>query len=165
MDLLAIILLIVGIVKSTRKNQKKPASAKPKQPAYTKPSPAKQTTYQKPTPVKQPSYVKPAPPKQPTYTKPTPTVDLTYTKPTPAKPKPATYTKPATTKPKQSIYEKTPSKVQPLPITEYKSPAEDAHLMDKVYDLMITGYNGNLEFDRDFLAEGMDMLNRIQMNT
>ncbi|MBO5371729.1 MAG: hypothetical protein J6A75_03310 [Lachnospiraceae bacterium] len=35
-------------------------------------------------------------------------------------------------------------------------------LIDKVYDLMVTGYSGNMQFERDFLAEGMDMLNRIQ---
>lgn len=35
-------------------------------------------------------------------------------------------------------------------------------LMDKVYDLMVTGYSSNMQFERDFLAEGMDMLNRIQ---
>ena len=39
---------------------------------------------------------------------------------------------------------------------------EEDTLMDQVYDLMVTGYNGNMEFDRDFLAEAMDMLNRIQ---
>lgn len=35
-------------------------------------------------------------------------------------------------------------------------------LMNRVYDLMVTGYSGNMEFDRDFLAEATDMLNRIQ---
>ena len=27
---------------------------------------------------------------------------------------------------------------------------------------MIMGYSGNLEFDRDFIAEGVDMLNSYQ---
>ncbi len=40
--------------------------------------------------------------------------------------------------------------------------AEGNVLMDRVYDLMVTGYSGNMQFERDFLAEGMDMLNRIQ---
>lgn len=39
---------------------------------------------------------------------------------------------------------------------------DSSALIRRVYDLMITGYNGSMEFDRDFLAEGMDMLNRIQ---
>lgn len=39
---------------------------------------------------------------------------------------------------------------------------DETVLMNKVYDLMITGYSGNLEFERDFLAEGVDMLNRMQ---
>ncbi len=39
--------------------------------------------------------------------------------------------------------------------------AED--LMREVEDLMIMGYDGTLEFERDFVAEGVDMLNRIQM--
>lgn len=34
-------------------------------------------------------------------------------------------------------------------------------LLGRVYDLMVTGYSGNLNFERDFLSEGMDMLNRI----
>lgn len=37
------------------------------------------------------------------------------------------------------------------------------HLVDEVNDLIVKGYSGNLEFDRDFLAEGMDMLSRISM--
>lgn len=36
-------------------------------------------------------------------------------------------------------------------------------LMREVEDLMIMGYDGTLEFERDFVAEGVDMLNRIQM--
>ena len=36
-------------------------------------------------------------------------------------------------------------------------------LMRDVEDLMIMGYDGTLEFERDFVAEGVDMLNRIQM--
>ena len=42
-----------------------------------------------------------------------------------------------------------------------ESDAED--LMREVEDLMIMGYDGTLEFERDFVAEGVDMLNRIQM--
>jgi len=32
--------------------------------------------------------------------------------------------------------------------------------MKKVRDLMIMGYGGNLEFQRDFVAEGMDLINK-----
>ena len=39
---------------------------------------------------------------------------------------------------------------------------EDCDNMKKIQDLMIMGYNGNLEFERDFVAEGVDMLNRYQ---
>lgn len=35
------------------------------------------------------------------------------------------------------------------------------HLIDEVNDLIVMGYSGNMEFERDFLAEAMDMLNRI----
>ncbi len=42
-----------------------------------------------------------------------------------------------------------------------ESDTED--LMREVEDLMIMGYDGSLEFERDFVAEGVDMLNRIQM--
>ncbi len=37
------------------------------------------------------------------------------------------------------------------------------HLADEVNDLIVKGYSGNLEFERDFLAEGIDMLNRFSM--
>ena len=39
---------------------------------------------------------------------------------------------------------------------------EDCDIMQKLNDLMIMGYSGNLEFDRDFIAEGVDMLNSYQ---
>lgn len=39
---------------------------------------------------------------------------------------------------------------------------DDCDIMQKLNDLMIMGYSGNLEFDRDFVAEGVDMLNRYQ---
>ncbi len=35
------------------------------------------------------------------------------------------------------------------------------HLMDEVNDLIVKGYSGNLEFQRDFVAETTDMLNRM----
>lgn len=37
------------------------------------------------------------------------------------------------------------------------------HLLDDVNDLIVKGYSGNLEFERDFLAEGIDLLNRVSM--
>ncbi len=40
---------------------------------------------------------------------------------------------------------------------------EDTDILKQVYDLMIVGYSGNLNFKRDFLSEGMDMINRIGM--
>lgn len=36
------------------------------------------------------------------------------------------------------------------------------HVLQTVEDLMIMGPDTNLAFERDFLSEGMDMLNRIQ---
>ena len=35
------------------------------------------------------------------------------------------------------------------------------HLIDEVNDLIVKGYSGNLEFERDFLSEAADMLNRM----
>ena len=35
------------------------------------------------------------------------------------------------------------------------------HLIDEVNDLIVKGYSGNLEFERDFLSEATDMLNRM----
>lgn len=39
---------------------------------------------------------------------------------------------------------------------------ENCDIMKQINDLMIMGYSGNLEFDRDFIAEGVDMLNSYQ---
>lgn len=37
------------------------------------------------------------------------------------------------------------------------------HLLDEVNDLIVKGYSGDLQFERDFLAEGTELLNRISM--
>lgn len=38
---------------------------------------------------------------------------------------------------------------------------ESASLMPTIEDLMIKGYDGKLPFERDFVGEGMDMINRF----
>lgn len=38
---------------------------------------------------------------------------------------------------------------------------DTSQLMEQVNDLMVKGYSGNLAFERDFLAEATDMLNRM----
>ena len=38
---------------------------------------------------------------------------------------------------------------------------EESDIMKRVNDLIITGYSGDMTFDRDFIAEGVDMLNRF----
>jgi len=38
---------------------------------------------------------------------------------------------------------------------------EESDIIKRVNDLIITGYSGEMEFDRDFIAEGVDMLNRF----
>ena len=35
--------------------------------------------------------------------------------------------------------------------------------MKKVQELMVTGFSGNLNFERDFVAEGIEMLNRFEL--
>lgn len=39
---------------------------------------------------------------------------------------------------------------------------ETSELMQQISDLMITGYAGELSFERDFVAEGVEMLNRCE---
>ena len=46
------------------------------------------------------------------------------------------------------------------PLSAMQDP-ELSDLIKEVYDRMIVGYDGNLAFERDFLAEGMDRLNQI----
>lgn len=38
-------------------------------------------------------------------------------------------------------------------------------LMNEIQDLMIKGYDGRLTYSRDFVSEGIDMLNRIQLKS
>ena len=41
--------------------------------------------------------------------------------------------------------------------------AENEHLMDVVYDAIVKGPKNTMEFQRDFIAEGMDMLNSFDL--
>lgn len=43
--------------------------------------------------------------------------------------------------------------------------AESSELMRQVSDLMIMGYQADLTFERDFLAEGVELLNRYELPT
>lgn len=50
--------------------------------------------------------------------------------------------------------------VEPMEFT-YDIPQSDN--MKKVQELMVTGFSGNLNFERDFVAEGIEMLNRFEL--
>ena len=39
----------------------------------------------------------------------------------------------------------------------------ESELIRQLNDLMVMGYSGNLTFERDFIAEGVDMLNRFEI--
>ncbi|MFV0465036.1 MAG: hypothetical protein ACK5ML_03095 [Lachnospiraceae bacterium] len=43
-----------------------------------------------------------------------------------------------------------------------KNSSGQAQLVTDIYDLLTTGYQVKFSYERDFLAEGMDMLNRVQ---
>lgn len=38
---------------------------------------------------------------------------------------------------------------------------EESDIIKRVKDLIVTGYSGDMHFERDFVAEGVDMLNRF----
>ena len=38
---------------------------------------------------------------------------------------------------------------------------EESDIIKRVNDLIVTGYSGDMTFDRDFIAEGVEMLNRF----
>ena len=50
--------------------------------------------------------------------------------------------------------------IEPMEFT-YDIPESDN--MKKVQELMVTGFSGNLNFERDFVAEGIEMLNRFEL--
>ena len=39
--------------------------------------------------------------------------------------------------------------------------AQESDILKRVNDLIIMGYSGNMEFERDFVAEGVEMLNKF----
>ncbi len=47
--------------------------------------------------------------------------------------------------------------------TEGAPRVEDENLLGSIEDLMVKGYDGNLSFERDFLGEAMDMINRFTL--
>lgn len=40
---------------------------------------------------------------------------------------------------------------------------EESDIIKRVNDLIVTGYSGDMKFDRDFIAEGIDMINRFSL--
>lgn len=50
--------------------------------------------------------------------------------------------------------------IEPMEFT-YDIPQSDN--MKKVQELMVTGFSGDLNFERDFVAEGIEMLNRFEL--
>lgn len=40
---------------------------------------------------------------------------------------------------------------------------EESDIIKKVNDLIVTGYSGEMDFDRDFIAEGIEMLNHFSL--
>lgn len=50
--------------------------------------------------------------------------------------------------------------IEPMEFT-YDIPQSDN--MKKVQELMVTGFSGNLNFERDFVAEGIEMLNCFEL--
>ena len=55
--------------------------------------------------------------------------------------------------------QKTP--IPKVPFAESET-AQGDMLMQEIQDLMVKGYDGKLTFERDFVSEGLEMLNSIQ---
>lgn len=68
--------------------------------------------------------------------------------------------KPEPVKPEVKVH--VPAKDCAKHLAEWNEPSGE-DLMQEVWDLMIKGYDGELTFTRDFVAEGIEMLNQIQM--
>lgn len=57
----------------------------------------------------------------------------------------------------------TPDIVQRAKANTRNYEVEDESLLGSVEDLMVKGYDGNLNFERDFVGEAMDMINRFTL--
>lgn len=51
--------------------------------------------------------------------------------------------------------------VQHKAVSDFCDNGEESDIIKRVNDLIVTGYSGDMIFDRDFIAEGIDMLNRF----
>lgn len=49
-----------------------------------------------------------------------------------------------------------------VPLAKAETAQGDIRMLE-IQDLMIKGYDGKLTFERDFISEGIEMLNRIQI--
>lgn len=70
----------------------------------------------------------------------------------------------------QNTYSKLVSKPVENIVTQTKDSAEtvkkdvdSSQILGDVQDLMVKGYDGNMNFDRDFLGEAVDMINSFMM--
>lgn len=72
-----------------------------------------------------------------------------------------TYQKPVS---KNDILDRATAHVKQQEKSTYqRQEPEESLLMKKIEDLMIKGYDSGLTFERDFVGEGMKLLNRMQM--
>ena len=55
------------------------------------------------------------------------------------------------------------SAMEVIELMEFTYDIPQSDNMKKVQELMVTGFSGNLNFERDFVAEGIEMLNRFEL--
>ena len=64
-------------------------------------------------------------------------------------------------------YQNSSSKIADVKVHKMQSDncdtAGESDILKKVNDLMVMGYSGEMNFDRDFIAEGVDLLNRYSL--
>lgn len=165
-NLIVLIIAIIGIIVKAKSSDEK----KKKQYTYQKPQqprPVKPQYTQQPRPV-QPQYTQQPRPVQPQYTQQPRTVQ-------PQKPQRERYEQWKAAK--QSTQGKAMDAMQQLKqkeqensileranlnLQEYEDDVE-SDMLSQVNDRIVMGYSGEMEFERDFIAEGIEMLNSFQV--
>lgn len=151
-NLIVLIIAIIGIIVKAKSSDEK----KKKQYTYQKPQQPRPVQPQQPRPV-QPQYTQ-----QPRTVQPQKPQRERYEQWKAAKQSTQGKTMDAMQQLKQKEQENSILERANLNLQEYEDDVE-SDMLSQVNDRIVMGYSGEMEFERDFIAEGIEMLNSFQV--
>lgn len=151
-NLIVLIIAIIGIIVKAKSSDEK----KKKQYTYQKPQQPRPVKPQQPRPV-QPQYTQ-----QPRTVQPQKPQQERYEQWKAAKQSTQGKAMDAMQQLKQKEQENSILERANLNLQEYEDDVE-SDMLSQVNDRIVMGYSGEMEFERDFIAEGIEMLNSFQV--